>query len=408
MDKRFSKMFLIIVSSAMILIIISLRLIINDKIYIEDIFGDRSALGDMNIVYQNRKGMYETDNIIISKSGERTKKYVKEGVLNFPISKENLDNRELLQFSNDKSNICETEEETTVVYLFNTYSTYNGNGMKVHVYIKDKKSSTIKNYEMAIDDNINVNEDSIYKVLPIRHGNNIYLAIISSVYNEETLEENKELSNEANMYKQTYLSLFKLNLSSQRSKCILTKSYDPSEMYINGDIGFVKDNVAYFVTKIKDDTSDKMNTILFAFNIMTKDIDIINLEIDDQNITNYYINNNEVLLCYDENMIISKKIKTLMVDLDRKKVIKKNEVDTKSKDNYNRYILDMRRDNDKIYIIMGDYRYDDSINYGYEAQDTYYYIYVINEKNNEILYNGKIKEKIIYNVAFGIVKDNEL
>ena len=73
MDKRFSKIFLITVSLAMILIIFSLNFIVEDDLDIEDISGDRSALGDMNIVYQKRKGMYETDNIIISKDDEKIK-----------------------------------------------------------------------------------------------------------------------------------------------------------------------------------------------------------------------------------------------------------------------------------------------------------------------------------------------
>ena len=408
MDKKLSKLFFIMSCVTMILIIVSLSFLINDKIYIEDISGERDALGDMNIVYQNRKGMYETDSTIISKDGEKTNKYVKEGVTNFPISNKNIDNRDLLQFSSDKSNICETDEEIMIVSLFNRYSSYNGNEMAVNIDIKNKKSLKIKKYEILIDDNINVNGDSIYKDLPIRKDDNIYLAVISSVYNKDTLEENKELDNESNIYKQTYLSLYKINLSSQQSKCIITKSYDPKEMYINGDVGFVKDNVAYFVAKIKDETSNKMNTSLFAFNVINKDIKIINLEVDNQNITNYYINNNEVLLCCEKTQIINKKIKTLVVNLKNEKVVSRSEIETKAKDNYNRYILDIRRDNEKIYIIMGDCRYDDYIDYSYEAKDTYYYIYVINEDNNETLYSGKIKQKITYNIVFGILKDNEL
>lgn len=408
MDKKLSKLFLIISCASMILIIVSLSFLINDKIYIEDISGDRDALGDMNIVYQNRRGMYDTDSTIISKNGEKTNKYVKEGVTNFPISNKNIDNRDLLQFSSDKSNICETDEEIMVVSLFNTYSHYNGSEMAVNIDIKNKKSSKIKKYEILIDDNINVNGDSIYKALPIRKDDNVYLAVISSVYNQDTLELSKELDNESSIYKQTYLSLYKINLSSQKSKCIITKSYDPKDMYINGDIGLVKDNIAYFVAKIKDEESNKMNTSLFAFNVITKDVKIINLQVDNQDITNYYINNDEVLLYCENTSIINKKIKTLVVNLKNEKVVAKNEIEIKVNDNYNRYILDIRRDNKKIYIIMGDSRYDDYIDYSYETKDTYYYVYVINEDNNETLYSGKIKQKITYNMVFGILKDNEL
>ncbi|WP_322395784.1 hypothetical protein, partial [Clostridium perfringens] len=144
---------------------------------------------------------------------------------------------------------------------------------------------------------------------PMRDNDNIYLAIISSVYDDSIQDENKSQDDEQDMYKQTYLSLFKLNLSSQKSKCILTKSYDPNEMYTNGDMGFVKDNVTYFVTHIKDEVSKEINTCLFGFNIITKEINIINLGIGNQNITNYSIDGNEVLLSCDVDPI-SKRVKT--------------------------------------------------------------------------------------------------
>lgn len=306
MDKRISKVFLIIVSLTMILIILSLSFITKDKVDIEDVYGDRSALGDMNIVYQKRKGLYETDNIIISKDKEKIEKNVKQGIASFTISKKNIDNRELFKISNDKSNICETDDEITNVSLLNTYSPYSGDEMTVYIDIKDKKSSKIKNYEIKIDDTINVNGNSIYKALPMRDNDNIYLAIISSVYDDSEQYNNKPQDSGKDVYKQTYLSLFKLNLSSQQSKCIITKSYDPNEMYTNGDVGFVKDNVSYFVTHIKDETSKEINTCLFAFNIITKEINIINLGVENQNITNYSIEGNEVLLSCDVDTISKK------------------------------------------------------------------------------------------------------
>lgn len=408
MDKRFSKIFLIIVSLTMVLIILFLSFVTKDNINIEDIYGDRSALGDMNIVYQKRKGMYETDNIIISKNGEETKKHVKEGLTNFSLSKENIDNRELLQYSKDKSNICETEDEITTVSLCHNYSSYNDCEMIVYIDIKDKKTSNIKNYEIKIDDIVDLNVGSVYKALPIRDGDNIYLAIISSLYYDNMIkDEEKSLYNNEDMYKQTYLSLFKLNLPTQQSKCILTKSYESNEMYTNGDAGFVKDNVAYFLTHSKDKTSNQINTCLFGFNVITKEIDIINLGIGNQNVTNYYIDGDEVL--FSSNVDETKKtIKTIVVSLNNKRIISTNEIDTNYKQDYNRYILEMRRHNNKTYVIMSDYENNEHDTYMSEPLEKDYYIYVINEKNNNILYGGKIKGENIYNVSFGIVKDDEL
>ena len=408
MDKRFSKIFLVTVSLAMTLIVISLSFITKDTIEIEDISGDRSALGDMNIVYQKRKGMYQTDSIIISKDNEIIKKYAKEGATDFSLSKENIDNRELLQYCNDKNNICETEDEIASVSLYNTYSPYNGDEITVYIDIKNKKNSKIQNYEIVIDDTIDTNAESIYQALSIRDNDNIYLAIISSVYDEDFIEdESKLLDNEMEIYKQTYLSLYKINLSSKQSKCLITKSYEPYEMYTNGEVGFVKDNVAYFVTHIKDEISKEINTCLFGFNIITKDIDIINLGIGNQSISNYYVNGNEVLLSCEVDQV-SRTVKNLVLDLNSKKIININEIDVKSNEEYNRCILEMRRDNDKLYLIIGDYKDEDYLEYDYGYIDVDYYIYVINEKDNKTLYSGKVTEKNIYSMAFGIIKNEEL
>ena len=43
----------------------------NEEITMEDLCGNRNALGDMNIVYQKSRGSYETDQIIISKNKDR-------------------------------------------------------------------------------------------------------------------------------------------------------------------------------------------------------------------------------------------------------------------------------------------------------------------------------------------------
>ena len=123
--------------------------------------------------------------------------------------------------------------------------------------------------------------------------------------------------------------------------------------------------------------------------------------------TNYYIDGDEVL--FSSNVDETKKtIKTIVVSLNNKRIISTNEIDTNYKQDYNRYILEMRRHNNKTYVIMSDYENNEHDTYMSEPLEKDYYIYVINEKNNNILYGGKIKGENIYNVSFGIVKDDEL
>ena len=68
MRNSISKIFLIVISISMVLLIILLSFFMNEEITMEDLCGNRNALGDMNIVYQKSRGSYETDQIIISKN----------------------------------------------------------------------------------------------------------------------------------------------------------------------------------------------------------------------------------------------------------------------------------------------------------------------------------------------------
>ena len=52
MRKSISKIFLIAISISMVLLIILLSFFMNEEITMEDLCGNRNALGDMNIVYQ--------------------------------------------------------------------------------------------------------------------------------------------------------------------------------------------------------------------------------------------------------------------------------------------------------------------------------------------------------------------
>lgn len=397
MDKRCSKLFLFIVLISTIILIISLSFITNYNLSVEDIYGDRSALGDMNIVYQRKKGLYETDKIIISKDNEEIKKYEKEGCRGFSISSENIENRHLLESINDKSDIWEDENEIVTVSLFNSSYSYNQNEITVEINIKNKKTKKVEEYNINIDNIIDY--DMEYKLLPIKNNNNIYLSVISSVYNNNNLENNE-------IYSQTYLSLYKLNLSTQQSQCIINKSYDPNEMYTDGNIGFVKNNISYFVVSMGDENNKEKRTCLFTFNVITKDIKIIDLQIGSESVTNYFLNDNEVLLSCEEDKA-NKTVKILTIDLNTNKIKNINEINVKSSDNNNKNILDIRVYKNKIYLVINDQTLDD-YSENNMPRDVNCYIYVVDEENNNTLYIGKIKEKYIHNVSFAILKKEEI
>ena len=68
-----------------------------------------------------------------------------------------------------------------------------------------------------------------------------------------------------------------------------------------------------------------------------------------------------------------------------------------------KFVPELYEDKNKIFIIMSESSYDGSFD-----ADMNYYIYVINKENNKNLYKGKIKEKNIENIDFGILKKEEI
>ena len=393
MRKSISKIFLIAISISMVLLIILLSFFMNEEITMEDLCGNRNALGDMNIVYQKSRGSYETDQIIISKNKEEVKKYVKAGCRGFSVSKKNIENRDIFQYINSFSDICENNDEIASISMGSDYSFYDSNNMMVYINLKNKKTKKIKEYKIEMEEGINL--DSVYKVLPVRNNDNIYLAIISSLYNENSLGND-------DIYKQTYLNLYKINLSTQKSKCIISKSYEASEMNVSNENGFVRGNVCYFLVNMKNKKNGEMETCLFAFNVITKDVNVTNLKIGNKEITNYYVDDNEVLLSseFDDE---SEKLQIITVNLNTYNVKKINEINVTCREDKNKNIVDMREDKNKIFIIVSESSYDGSFD-----ADMNYYIYVINKENNKNLYKGKIKEKNIENIDFGILKKEEI
>lgn len=408
MDKRFSKMFLIF--NLVAIIFIGICLVINDKneIMLEDISGSRDALEDMTIIYQKRKGLFDTNELKITKDNESIDRYVKEGASNFNLSRENINNRDILQHANDKSSICENEDEIINVSLMSSYSRYNNEEMVAYINVKSKKTNKSEEYEVLVYDQIDANNASTYKALPIRYKDNIYLAVLSSVYNEESYVDDASLDNLKDVYyKQTYLNLYKLNLSTKKSKLVLSKSYESSDIYYDGDLGFTKDKIGYFIVNYKNKETNKFEMCLFSFDVISKDINVINLGIQNKIIDNYYIDKDDVILsCAPKNY--ENNIKAIVVDLKENKIKSSNEVEFDKRNEYSTYIAAMNRNNNKIYLILSDYIYNDYMDYGNATPEVSYYIYVLDENTNEILYKGRLHEKSSYIIKIDILKEDEL
>lgn len=284
--KKLSQIILIVSVVGVILTNISLANIYKKDVVINDVYGNRSALGEMNILIQKTGGVFETDSILISKDNERISKFVKQGDQLLNLTKENIDNRNMLQFEHNQNNLF---EDTNVIGMVNvSESTFidDKERMGAEIKIKDKKSGKVENYEIDMGNPMNITSNYRYASLPVKkEGDIIYLAYMYSYFDYKSDKEYVDDSRLLQQYgKSTTLSLYKLNLSDKTSKLIVSKEYDGKDISLQDEIlsyGYK----AYFAVNKKDDKSENYMTNLLEFNIKTKDINFVNLGVKDDYIT---------------------------------------------------------------------------------------------------------------------------
>ena len=412
MKKDISKIILIVSVIGMILVGISLTSMYKSDVVVNDVYGSRSSLGDMSILLQKRGGVFQTDEILISKENETLNKFVKQGDRLMNLTKDNIENRNLFKYQYNKSLIFEDENS---VGIFNSYiDDYEDNQTRMigKVSIKNKESGDVESFEIDMGNSIDINKEYTQQILPVKkEGDILYVATMYSYYTysepKESMENNQFTQNNCDS---TYLNLYKLNLAEKTSRQVLSKEYNGSDLSINGNYGFAYNDKAYFIVDKKRETLDGYNTNLFEFDIKSKEINLIDLggtsealEIADT------VENDEILLLSqstetDSYGKIEKKIRALLVDLNNRTLKYNYKLDMDysigelSSDRFRRY-------DNKIYAVSSLYykRTDYEQN-----RDLPYTFYVFDEKGGKKLYEGNIEINSNYSVNMGIVNKDEI
>lgn len=423
MKIKLSKMILISSVIGMVLVGISLANIYKTDIVVKDIYGKREALGEMDILIQKTGGLFETDQIVINKDGEKEDKFVKQGNQFVNLNKENIDNRYLFTYENDENILFEDENSVGMVVVSPYSIIDNKEKMGANIEIKDKKSGKIESYEIEMGDPIDIAKNYVCSTLPIKkEGDNLYVAVMYSYYNysndEEDFDDSELLSKNC---KNTNLSLYKLNLYDETSKCVLSQDYEGKNLSLK-ESAFSNDNKAYFIVNKKDNKSNIYKTNLLEFDVNTKDINLIDLGIKEDYITKACnVENGEMLLISiltsddlsgESSGVLeeSKDVKAILVDLKNKNIKYKHTLDMKyTKQPYMAYeeefmyVNRVKRNDGKIYAISPEYTSEGSSR---EVYNTPYRFYVFDEKNGEKLYEGSVEINSNYSVNMGIVKND--
>lgn len=408
MNRNIGKKFLSVICVGLLVIGISLFYLGKNNDEVEDLYGKRSELGDVNILLQNNKGMYETNEIKIDKDNISIDYMAKQGMNGFNLSKKNIEAREVLEASSsgtiDYQNVLlEDEDRLASVYVTSKFTTADDNELFANIKLKYNDSDKIESYEIPLGDRYDESQGVLYSSVPISiDKNNIYIATLVSYYSLEDAEkmENGDYNEEYNgdYFKNTVLNLYKVNLSNNSSKHILSKEYNGKDIHIKPSVCFANNKKAYFLVNEKDDEGYKRS--LFEFDVFTKEINIIDLGIKEDFIRNFSVDDNKLILL-DIKKNNSKYIRGTMVDLKNSKVKHLEDININA---HSEEVLQVRRINGKIYIITvenGDKTSEDT---GYDS----YYFTVFDENTNNLLYKGKIKQKTSYMTQVGVVKEDEL
>ena len=408
MNRNIGKKFLSVICVGLLVIGISLFYLGKNNDEVEDLYGKRSELGDVNILLQNNKGIYETNEIKIDKDNISIDYMAKQGMNGFNLSKKNIEAREVLEASSsgtiDYQNVLlEDEDRLASVYVTSKFISDDDNGLFANIKLKYNDSDKIESYEIPLGDRYDESQGVLYSSVPISiDKNNIYIATLVSYYSledEEKMEKgdyNEEYNGD--YFKNTVLNLYKVDLSNNSSKHILSKEYNGKDIHIKPSVCFANNKKAYFLVNEKDDEGYKRS--LFEFDVFTKEINIIDLGIKEDFIRNFSVDDNKLILL-DIKKNNSKYIRGTMVDLKNSKVKHLEDININA---HCEEVLQVRRINGKIYIITvenGDKTSEDT---GYDS----YYFTVFDENTNNLLYKGKIKQKTSYMTQVGVVKEDEL
>lgn len=408
MNRNIGKKFLSVICVGLLVIGISLFYLGKNNDEVEDLYGKRSELGDVNILLQNNKGIYETNEIKIDKNNISIDYMAKQGMNGFNLSKKNIEAREVLEASSsgtiDYQNVLlEDEDRLASVYVTSKFISDDDNELFANIKLKYNDSDKIESYEIPLGDRYDESQGVLYSSVPISiDKNNIYIATLVSYYSLEDAEkmENGDYNEDYNgdYFKNTVLNLYKVDLSNNSSKHILSKEYNGKDIHIKPSVCFANNKKAYFLVNEKDDEGYKRS--LFEFDVFTKEINIIDLGIKEDFIRNFSVDDNKLILL-DIKKNNSKYIRGTMVDLKNSKVKHLEDININA---HCEEVLQVRRLNGKIYIITvenGDKTSEDT---GYDS----YYFTVFDENTNNLLYKGKIKQKTSYMTQVGVVKEDEL
>lgn len=407
MNKKISIITLGLTVLSMLFIFVDM-IISNPKDNIKDIKGNRKELENINILYQEREGIYNTKEIKISDDNIEVKRNAKTWTTVEEVNETIINNRDI--FDSGYYIRSAYYDENDIGYIYNTGQDYDNDGndrFEFQIVNKNLKSKKIDKFNKKISFKGGKDRDySNITSIATKYNDEIYLG---TLYTEEISKKLSKNSNEYSKENNLIFNIYKLNLDKQELEKV-DELKIPSKIVLRAGIHFINDNKIYFRLDEDLNTETKAKLVYYdlkekKFNKLETDLSLKNTEDGDSQ--TYSVDDDKL------NILTNKgnKNKTIFyistIDLKTGKVINNNKEYKIDRINKNSYVIKSRVIDGKIVIILNANKTE---NAGVPIKDREISdnIIILDEKSKDILYMGQYRTDQRNYDNIHILKDNEL
>lgn len=400
MNKRLSLVTLVL-SLSSIVILTGAMTISQPKYELKNIFGKQSSLGDVTIFSQEKRGIYSTNNVILSKDGYKFNKNVKQNPYLDKYSKDFNENREIFQ-----GHIYGTDylysDENSIGYIEYVIDNYVEPDVTLSTTIKDKNLNTgeVSQFKIEIPNNLKSENNNNHKELVTKYNGEVYIVILGEQSNPDRKKTRKDELED-------FVEISKVDFSNKEAKSvnkINLKIDDKSKYRIVYNNPFVIDNRVYFYLESQDKLENSYYLAYYdmennKFDYIDNKINLeLPLELYQQNVEGEKLN----LLSNTDNKF-KMDLSLYTIDLIIGKVITNNEQYSIKKLNKNMVINTFRVIDNKIYILSKAYDSDNMHLRDYTGN-----VIVLDKTSKSTLYIGEYRQGDEFASDSYILKNDEL
>lgn len=400
MNKRLSLVTLGL-SLSSIVILTGAMTISQPKYELKNIFGKQSSLGDVTIFSQEKRGIYSTNNVILSKDGYKFNKNVKQNPYLDKYSTDFNENREIFQ-----GHIYGTDylysDENSIGYIEYVIDNYVEPDVTLSTTIKDKNLNTgeVSQFKIEIPNNLKSENNNNHKELVTKYNGEVYIVILGEQSNPDRKKTRKDELED-------FVEISKVDFSNTEAKSvnkINLKIDDKSKYRIVYNNPFVIDNRVYFYLESQDKLENSYYLAYYdmennKFDYIDNKINLeLPLELYQQNVEGEKLN----LLSNTDNKN-KMDLSLYTIDLTIGKVITNNEQYSIKKLNKNMVINTFRVIDNKIYILSEAYDSDNM-----HLRDYTRNVIVLDKTSKSTLYIGEYRQCDEFTSDDYILKNDEL